>query len=178
MNISPVQFRRSNLVKMLGNVLKRSGVDPGRLALGVTEGTAMEDLERTMVTLQRVRELGVSVAIDNFGTGYSSMRYLKQFPVNTLKIDRSFVRNLTVDTRDAAIVTSGIVLGHSLGMSVVAEGVETEEQLKFLRDAQCEQAQGFLFSRPLPVAEFTRLLARRKPYAVEFDSKARATSGG
>ncbi len=177
-NISPVQFRRSNLVKMLGNVLKRSGVDPGRLVLEVTEGTAMEDLERTMVTLQRVRELGVSVAIDNFGTGYSSMRYLKQFPVSTLKIDRSFVRNLTVDTRDAAIVTSGIVLGHSLGMSVVAEGVETKEQLKFLRNAQCEQAQGFLFSRPRPAADFTRLLALGKPYAVDFDSKARATSGG
>ncbi len=177
-NISPVQFRRSNLVKMLGNILKAASVDPSRLVLEVTEGTAMEDLERTMVTLQRIRELGISAAIDNFGTGYSSMRYLKQFPVNTLKIDRSFVHNITVDPRDAAIVTSGIVLGHSLGMSVVAEGVETEEQLAFLRNAQCELAQGFLFSRPLPARQFARLLARKKPYAVEFDSRSRVSSRG
>ncbi len=171
-NFSQVQFRRSNLVKMITNALKRTGADPQLLELEMTESVAMEDLERTLAILKSVRELGISVALDDFGTGYSSMRYLKQLPANTLKIDQSFVRNTTEDSRDAAIVTSSIVLAHSLGMTVVAEGVETEEQLSFLRHAQCEQAQGYLFSRPVPAQEFVQLLVEGRDYTVGLESDA------
>ena len=115
----------------------------------------MDDVERASATLARLKELGVNIAIDDFGTGYSSLAYLKRFPVHRLKVDQSFVRGLTTDRDDAAIVKAVIQLGHSLRLKVIAEGVETDEQLAALHDLGCDEAQGYLFCRPVPPDEFT-----------------------
>ena len=120
----------------------------------------MEDTEKVIKTLHRISELGITISIDDFGTGFSSLSYLKRLPVNQLKIDKAFVQDMLTDAGDAIIARSIITLGHSLGLNVIAEGVEETGQLDFLRAHNCDHMQGYLFSKPLPAAQITQLLAR------------------
>jgi EAL domain-containing protein (putative c-di-GMP-specific phosphodiesterase class I) len=139
-------------------MLEETGLDANYLELEVTEGTIMENAEITIKTLYELKEMGVHLAIDDFGTGYSSLSYLKRFPIDTLKIDQSFVRDITTDPDNTAITMAIIAMAHSLKLKVIAEGVETEEQLAFLHSHQCDEIQGYLFSRPVPAEAFTQLL--------------------
>jgi len=167
-NVSPRQFKSGDLVGFVEDTLRQTGVAAESLELEITEGMMMDDVERASATLARLKELGVSIAIDDFGTGYSSLAYLKRFPVHRLKVDQSFVRGLTTDRDDAAIVKAVIQLGHSLRLKVIAEGVETDEQLAALRDLGCDEAQGYLFCRPVPPDEFTAWVeAHHQPRTLE-----------
>jgi len=157
-NISSVELRDRGFVPNLRAVLKETGMEARFLELELTETVLMEDSRSAAEVLAELKELGVQLALDDFGTGYSSLSYLKRFPIDTLKIDQSFVRDLKTDTDDAGIVTAVIGMGKSLHMRVVAEGVETREQLEFLQEHQCPQGQGFYFSRPVPASEFGQLL--------------------
>jgi EAL domain-containing protein (putative c-di-GMP-specific phosphodiesterase class I) len=158
-NVSSRQFHYGNLIQTVEAALLRFGLDPGMVELELTEGTLIEDVELARRTLERLREVGVRVSVDDFGTGYSSLSYLKQFPIDALKIDRSFIEGITENPDGAAISTAIISMGHSLRMEVIAEGVETEEQLEVLRELGCDVAQGFLLGRP-GAAEQVGTLAR------------------
>ncbi len=160
-NISPRQFKRSELVETIERTLAETGLEPKYLEIEVTESLVMENAEDFVARLNALKALGVEISVDDFGTGYSSLNYLKRFPVDRLKIDQSFVRDITADRDDATIVKAIVRLGHSLGLRVTAEGVETGEQLEFLRACRCDQAQGFFFSRPLPANELEPLLEGR-----------------
>ena len=159
-NLSALQFRQPDLAGTILDILGKNGLDPasGSLELELTESLLMRDVGRAITTLERLREMGVHISIDDFGTGYSSLSYLKRFPINSLKIDQSFVRDISGDRDGGAIVGAIIALGHSLRLTVIAEGVETAEQLDYLRKAGCDEMQGYLFSRPIPAEEMTRLL--------------------
>jgi diguanylate cyclase (GGDEF)-like protein len=157
-NLSPAQFRQSDLVDVVARVLEETGLEPRRLELEITEGILLRDTEATVRTLLAIKELGVRVAMDDFGTGYSSLSYLHRFPFDKLKIDRSFIRDLDSGENAAAIVRAIVHLGHSLGMTANAEGVETGAQADFLRTEGCEEVQGYHLSPPLPAAELERLL--------------------
>lgn len=163
-NLSALQFRQPDLVGMVARILAETGLDPSshELELELTESLLMRNVEKTAATLHRLHEMGVKLSIDDFGTGYSSLSYLKRFPLNSLKIDQSFVRDLSSNPDDAAIVSAIIALGHGLKLSVIAEGVETTEQLAYLRELKCDEMQGFLFSRPIPASEITQLLQEGK----------------
>ena len=152
-NLSARQFRQENLPRMLEELIAATGIDPHLLELEITESVAMDNPETTIFHLRRFREMGVELAIDDFGTGYSSLSYLKLFPVNRLKIDRSFIKGLETESDDSEITAATIALAHTLGKEVVAEGVETVGQLSFLRGQRCDIVQGYLFSQPLPLAE-------------------------
>jgi diguanylate cyclase (GGDEF)-like protein len=159
-NLSPRQLNRPRLVEEVAQVLAQSGLAPSQLELEITESGVMRNPTRAAAQLRELRELGVSLAIDDFGTGYSSLSYLQRFPLGTLKIDRSFIKDLPGDD-DAAALTAGIIgLAQRLRMKVVAEGVETLEQLGFLRTHHCDQIQGFFLSKPITAAEMSRFLAR------------------
>jgi len=158
-NISPVQFQNHNLVDLLAGILDETGVPPSALQLEITESTAMEDLDLSVRILHEINNMGVQVSIDDFGTSYSSLGYLKRFPVKKLKIDLSFIRDIPGSRDDAAITTAMIAMGHIMDMGVVSEGVENEEQLKFLISRQCDEAQGFLFAEAMTADEMTVLLA-------------------
>ena len=160
-NISAVQFRCGHLVPTVETVVKDIGIDPKWLELEITESMVIEDVEGVIKKLERLNSLGVDIAIDDFGTGYSSLAYLKRFPVDRLKIDRSFVQNIATDLDDAAITEAVINLGHSLNIAVIAEGVETGEQLSFLSSRGCDEVQGFYFGRPMPADEVEEWLAMR-----------------
>jgi diguanylate cyclase (GGDEF)-like protein/PAS domain S-box-containing protein len=149
-NLSLRQFQHPSLVRLAAEALEAAGLPPRCLALEITETSAMQNAEVTIHTLRQLRTLGVRVAIDDFGVGYSSLSHLRRLPLDTLKIDRSFVRDIADDPGDAAIVRALVALARSLGLTVVAEGVETEEQLSFLRNCRCDGMQGFLLSPPLP----------------------------
>ncbi|MFT4540859.1 MAG: EAL domain-containing protein (putative c-di-GMP-specific phosphodiesterase class I) [Planctomycetota bacterium] len=149
-NLSAAQFNQDDLYVTVSNVLEEVGLDPNWLELEVTESMLMKDAESTIDTLHKLKGAGIYLSIDDFGTGYSSLSYLKRFPIDALKIDRSFIRDVTTNPDDAAIATSIILMGHSLRLSVVAEGVEEESQLAFLQVLQCNEIQGFLFSPPVP----------------------------
>ncbi len=158
-NISPQQFRQRNFPQRVEAILAETGLPPAVLELEITESTVMETAETAIAMLNRLKELGLALAVDDFGTGYSSLAYLKRFPIDRLKIDRSFVMDIETDTTDAAIASAVIALAHSLGLSVVAEGVETEGQAAFLRRQQCDSVQGFFFCRPVAAdaaADFCR----------------------
>lgn len=157
-NLSPRQFRQENLVELVDGILRDTGISPNLLELELTEGMLMESTKATSATLEKLKSKGVMVAIDDFGTGYSSLSYLKRFPIDRLKIDRSFVRDVITDANDAAIVVAIISLGRSLGLSVIAEGVEAKDQLEFLGVQKCDEYQGYHFSRPLPAEDIARLL--------------------
>jgi diguanylate cyclase (GGDEF)-like protein len=157
-NISPRQFQHPDFMSMVKEAIATSGVDATRLELEITESAVMDEAESTIHAMQALRELGLHLAIDDFGTGHSSLAYLKRFPINRLKIDRSFVRGLGTSREDAAIVRAVIQLSHSLGMTVVAEGVEEPGQEACLREWGCDQVQGFLLGRPAPAAQATLLL--------------------
>jgi diguanylate cyclase (GGDEF)-like protein len=157
-NLSPRQFRHSNLVEMVGRELEVAGLDPSCLELELTESSVMKNPGSAIETLRELRAMGIKIAIDDFGTGYSSLSYLKNFPITTLKIDRSFVNGIATDPVDAAIVKAIITLAHSLDLTVVAEGVETEDQVGLLRQLGCDQMQGYLFSTPLSADVFARTM--------------------
>jgi len=163
-NLSPVQFRRGNLVDTISCILSESGLSPERLMLEITESVLMQGSTENFETLHQLRKLGISIVLDDFGTGYSSLSYLRLFPFDQIKIDRSFVGELSSNADCAAIVSAVASLGRSLRIDTVAEGVETEDQLVLARAAGCTHAQGFLFGRPCPVSEldFTHLEMRRQ----------------
>jgi diguanylate cyclase (GGDEF)-like protein len=158
-NLSTQHFRPdSNLIEMLTKVLQESRLEPEDLELELTESIIMQNAEFTINVLSKLQTMGVKVAIDDFGTGYSSLSYLKHFPVNTLKIDRCFIQDVTSDRHDATISLAIIDLAHSLSLQVIAEGVETMEQVQFLKEHSCDQIQGYFFSPPLPQLEFEKML--------------------
>lgn len=159
-NISARQFQLQNFVETVSRVLEETGLDPNWLELEITETVAMHNAEHGIMMLEELNEKGIQLSIDDFGTGYSSLSYLKRFPINKLKIDKSFVSEIGVEQERAAIASTIIVLGQSLSLGVVAEGVETKEQLDFLVDHQCDEMQGYLFGRPMPTDEFKELLQR------------------
>jgi EAL domain-containing protein (putative c-di-GMP-specific phosphodiesterase class I) len=160
-NISPLQFRQADFVAQVSAVLSDSGIDAARLKLELTESLLLDDVDDTIAKMQALNALDLQFALDDFGTGYSSLSYLKRLPLDQLKIDKSFVSDLEHDDDDAAICAATIGLAHTLGIAVVAEGVETEAQRYFLANVhRCDFLQGYLFSRPLPLPEFERLLNR------------------
>lgn len=161
-NLSPRQFEQDNLLGMVIDTLNCTGLDPNYLELEVTEGSLMTNSAEAAKTLGQLRDLGVKVSIDDFGTGFSSLGYLKRLPIDGLKIDKSFVNDATTNPDDASLVMAIITLAHNLRLKVIAEGVETQEQLRFLHLLRCDQIQGFLFSKPLPAAEFEELLRQGK----------------
>jgi PAS domain S-box-containing protein len=160
-NLSARQFRQKELAESIGTILLETRLDPHSLELELTESLLMENLEANIATMTKLEAMGVRISIDDFGTGYSSLSYLKRFPIHTLKIDRSFVRDITTDPDDAAIANAVIALAHSLRLNVVAEGVETQEQLDYLQNQGCEQIQGYLLSRPLPAESFEQWIKAR-----------------
>jgi EAL domain-containing protein (putative c-di-GMP-specific phosphodiesterase class I) len=162
-NVSPVQFRQIGFVDAVAGALAASGLEAGVLELEVTEGTVMHDADATLGTLSALDRMGVALSVDDFGTGYSSLAYLKRFPVSKLKIDRSFIRDLETDLDDQAIASTIVSMGRNLRMTVLAEGVETLEQLTLLRNMDCDMAQGYFFSRPQGAEEITELL-RTQPF--------------
>ncbi|MEE9584257.1 MAG: EAL domain-containing protein [Candidatus Brocadiales bacterium] len=161
-NLSSRQFQQINLIEIIDRVLRETGLDARFLELEITEGSAMQNVESTIYKLKGMDALGVKIAIDDFGVGYSSLSYLKRFPIHTLKIDRSFVSDITTDPDDRAIVTAIIALAKTMNLKVVAEGVETGEQLDFLRRLHCDEMQGYLFSKPVPAGELREMLAQDK----------------
>ena len=162
-NLSSRQFKSTTLVKTMSNRIIESGVDPSLLEMEITEGTIMEKTPHTLDTLRMLKQIGLKISVDDFGTGYSSLSYLQRFPIDALKIDKSFITDqITRSDRDAAIVKTIINLGHNLGMEVVAEGIETEEHLQFLKRLGCDEGQGYLFSEPMPQDELEAYLRSNK----------------
>lgn len=157
-NLSPVQFRRINVAGLVTNALNASGLDPHCLDLEITENIVMENTASVVSELRQIADLGVGISLDDFGTGYSSLNYIKQFPIDRIKIDQTFVRNMVEDPSDHTIVRTVANLGHSLGLTVVAEGVETEEQANLLKDDGCDVMQGYLYGRPMPADQFVALV--------------------
>jgi len=157
-NLSPRQFADEHLLQDIDEALAASGMSPVLLQLEVTESMVMRNVSRAVKVLDAIQNRGIRLAIDDFGTGYSSMSLMKQFPIDTIKIDRSFVRDLPDDSEDKAITQAIISMGKALGMTIVAEGVETAEQEAFLRDHACDEMQGFLFSKPVPSQQLAELL--------------------
>jgi EAL domain-containing protein (putative c-di-GMP-specific phosphodiesterase class I) len=160
-NVSTVQLRRNDFVRMVKNVLRTAGNEPG-IDIEVTESLIMQDAADNIAKLHAVRDLGVKIAIDDFGTGYSSLGYLTKLPVQVLKIDRSFVISMLDDPSAMTLVSTIISLAHALRLEVVAEGVESEEQAKILRLVRCDQMQGYLISRPIPFDDMTTFLGRHR----------------
>jgi EAL domain-containing protein (putative c-di-GMP-specific phosphodiesterase class I) len=157
-NLSPRQFIDESLLHDIDAALAVSGMLPELLQLEITESMIMQNVPRAIKLLDAIQRRGIRLAIDDFGTGYSSMSLMKQFPIDTIKIDRSFVRDLPDDCEDKAIAQAIISMGKALGMTVVAEGVETSEQEMFLRNHACDEMQGFLFSKPVPPEQMSHLL--------------------
>jgi EAL domain-containing protein (putative c-di-GMP-specific phosphodiesterase class I) len=157
-NVSVQELRQPDFVDQVLAVLERTGVDPSRVKLEITESQLLDKVEDTIEKMTALKSCGINFALDDFGTGYSSLSYLKRLPLEKLKIDRSFVRDVLTDPNDAAIAKTIVVLAQQLGMEVIAEGVETEEQRSFLAQNGCHAYQGYLFSRPLPLGDFEDLL--------------------
>jgi EAL domain-containing protein (putative c-di-GMP-specific phosphodiesterase class I) len=157
-NLSARQFRMAGLDQAVAAIITRAGIDPSLIEVELTESLLMNDPEEAVRTLGNLRRYGVRLAVDDFGTGYSSLMYLKRFPISALKIDRAFISDATTNPEDAAIAAAIINLGHSLGLNVVAEGVEDQGQLDFLRASGCDEMQGFLFSAAVPAADAGRML--------------------
>ncbi|NIO41392.1 MAG: EAL domain-containing protein [Burkholderiales bacterium] len=165
-NVSPRQFQQYDVAELISDAISEARISPEFLEIELTESAVMHNAEASVVALEKLKTLGVRVSIDDFGTGYSSLSYLKRFPIENLKIDRSFVRDISSDPNDAAIVRAIITLARNLGMKVTAEGVETEEQLAFLNAYGCEYAQGYLFGKPMAADELTwRMSPREKSVA-------------
>lgn len=165
LNLSARQFRQDDLSACIREVLDETGVEGRLLAFELTESMVMHDVENTLDTLRELKALGATISLDDFGTGYSSLSYLKRFPIDTLKIDRSFVRDIHQDGDDAAIAHAVIAMAHKLGIKVIAEGVECPAQLDLLREFGCDELQGYYFSRPVPVEEFTLMLRQARSLA-------------
>ncbi len=159
-NLSPAQFMHGDVVSLVHSILLETGLAPDRLELEITEGVLIEDFDRGLALLRRLKALGVRISMDDFGSGYSSLSYLQAFPFDKIKIDRAFVMNLGRNPQSAAIVRAVIDLGHGLEMSIVAEGVETQEQLDFLSDEGCDSVQGYFLGRPQPIGQYAALIGR------------------
>ena len=157
-NLSVRQFQQDSVTDMVASTLRRTGLEPRCLELELTETMALHGPDAMRAALQELRGMGVQCSIDDFGTGYCGLSHLTRFPLDRLKIDKSFVDQITTTEADAAVVAAIIAMGHSLGLEVVAEGVETEEQLEHLRAFGCDQVQGYIFSHPLPAERFEDLL--------------------
>jgi EAL domain-containing protein (putative c-di-GMP-specific phosphodiesterase class I) len=157
-NLSARQFADPMLFSKLSGIIRRSGLDPSGLELEITESLAMSRGASAVDVLQQLKVLGVRIAIDDFGTGFSSLAYLKSFPVDTIKVDRLFIRDIPADSGDKKITRALIAMAHSLRLKVVAEGVETADQLNFLRKERCDTVQGYFLHRPLPEAEVAAVL--------------------
>lgn len=171
-NISSHQFRDSGLVGDVLDAVSAAGIKTTDLELEITESVLLLDVDKTLIELKSLKEAGLSLSIDDFGTGYSSLSYLKRFPIDTIKIDQSFVKDLHLDTDDAAICAAILAMSQQLGLNVVAEGVETREQLDFLRRHKCNHIQGYICSKPLPANEFFDLLLRLSGKAANSDDQA------
>jgi diguanylate cyclase (GGDEF)-like protein/PAS domain S-box-containing protein len=161
-NLSAKQFAQKNIVHIVQNALETSGLEPKYLELELTESIIMENAKRTIQVLKEFKNMGIQLSIDDFGTGYSSLSYLRQFPIDTLKIDKAFITDLTNNESDATIANLVIDLGHNLGLNVIAEGVETQEQVSFLKTNACDKIQGFLVSHPVEAVEFEKILSEGK----------------
>ncbi len=161
-NLSGRQFDQEGLIEVVSSAIRDTGLDPQYLELEITESTIIKNPEKAVITLQKLKEMGIWLSIDDFGTGYSSLGNLRKFPIDTLKIDRSFVMNMTTDSDDAAITTAIIAMAHNLKLGVIAEGVVSEDQQSFLCDQGCDAVQGYLFSRPIPAEEFIKLVKEKK----------------
>jgi diguanylate cyclase (GGDEF)-like protein/PAS domain S-box-containing protein len=159
-NLSPAQFMHGDVVSLVHSILLETGLSPGRLELEITEGVLIEDFDRGLSLLRRLKGLGVRISMDDFGSGYSSLSYLQAFPFDKIKIDRAFIMNLGRNPQSAAIVRAVIGLGHGLEMSIVAEGVETQEQLSFLAEAGCDAVQGYFIGKPFPIDQYGALVGR------------------
>lgn len=162
-NMSAIDFRQRDFVDGIEQTLAKTGLEPGLLELEITEGVLMQNVDTTVNALTRLKEMGVRLAIDDFGTGYSSLSYLRRFPIDVLKIDQSFIRGLSSDSNDAALVSAIISLGRSLNLTIIAEGVETLEQLDFLKSHQCEEGQGYYFSKAVEPDAFVQYLRSVRP---------------
>jgi EAL domain-containing protein (putative c-di-GMP-specific phosphodiesterase class I) len=160
-NVSASQFRAPDFVERVLDIVERTGADPARLKLELTESLMVDDIEVTIAKMTALRKKGIRFSLDDFGTGYSSLSYLKRLPLDQLKIDQSFVRDVLTDPNDAAIVRMVIVLGQTLGLSVIAEGVETRLEQEFLAEQGCSLYQGYLFGRPMPAAQFEEMMRQR-----------------
>lgn len=160
-NLSARQFHQSGLTNVVAQALQDAGLAPEYLELEITESIMIQDVQTTITTLNQLHALGIQISIDDFGTGYSSLSYLKRLPISKIKIDQSFVRDICIEQNGEAIANAVIGLGHSMKMQVIAEGVETAEQVDYLRAHGCDEIQGFYFSRPLPAADFTKLARER-----------------
>jgi EAL domain-containing protein (putative c-di-GMP-specific phosphodiesterase class I) len=160
-NLSTVQFRDPNLASMVSDAVDEAGLDPRVLELEITESTAMCQAALAVEVMRDLASLGVKLSLDDFGTGYSSLQYLKEFPIHALKIDRSFVSGVTADANSAAIVGAVVAIGQSLGLTVIAEGIETAPQLAFLKEQGCAWYQGFLLGRPMPAEAFDSMVRRQ-----------------
>ncbi|NHZ66865.1 bifunctional diguanylate cyclase/phosphodiesterase [Massilia genomosp. 1] len=176
-NVSPRQFEEKRLVERVAAALRESALPPSALELEVTESLIMRDLSQSVEKMRELKAMGISLSIDDFGTGYSSLSALKSFPISTLKIDKSFVRELADNPDDQAIAKAVISLGHMLKLRVIAEGVETEQQCTFLRDNDCDEMQGYLFSRPVPPAQIALLLEEQARMQAGCDSAGRDLFG-
>ncbi len=163
-NLSARQFAQPDLAEQVARILGETGLDPSMLELEITESVLMDESEAGVVSLRELRRLGVKLVLDDFGTGYSSLSYLKHLPLDTIKIDRSFVAGLTGDDANLPIVEAVVALAHGLRMGVVAEGIETEDQLARLRELHCDRGQGFLFARPMPADQLAKLLRSDRPF--------------
>lgn len=157
-NVSARQFQQPAFMGTIRDLLKETDLDPALLELELTEGSIMKEPEKAIEKLNELRDLGIKIAIDDFGTGYSSLSYLKRFPIDTLKIDKTFVDDVTTNEDDAAIAKAIVMMGHALEITVIAEGVETPQQLEYLTSLNCDVMQGYLFSPPLSKDSFTELL--------------------
>jgi diguanylate cyclase (GGDEF)-like protein len=149
-NLSPKQFRHKDIAQLVASVLKESGLEPEYLNLEITETAVMDNVETAIQRLTEIKGMGVEISVDDFGTGYTSISYLKRFPIDVLKVDQSFIKGIPQNTDDVAIVSAVIAMAHNLGMTVVAEGVETEEQMQYLAEHACDMIQGYFISSPLP----------------------------
>jgi EAL domain-containing protein (putative c-di-GMP-specific phosphodiesterase class I) len=159
-NLSPVQFQHGDLPSLVHQVLLETGLSPGRLEFEITEGVLIGEFTRELAILRRLKTLGMRIAMDDFGTGYSSLSYLQSFPFDKIKIDQAFIANLDHSQQSATIIRAVIALGHGLALPVLAEGVETEEQLKFLASESCDGIQGYYVGRPKPIANHAELVGR------------------
>jgi EAL domain-containing protein (putative c-di-GMP-specific phosphodiesterase class I) len=175
-NISAMEFRNKSFLEGVFATLKDTGLDPGSLELDLTESVLMKDAKSTTSILQTLRDKGVQVAVDDFGTGYSSLDNLRKFPIDALKIDKSFVREITAAPDETSIVIAVISMGRNLGLRVVAEGVENQVELAFLQSLNCDEAQGFYFSRPVLPQQFAKLLRTGIPGPSSVDHRSPVTS--
>jgi diguanylate cyclase (GGDEF)-like protein len=157
-NVSPVQFQHAGLYEAVHDALRESGITAARLELEITEGVLLQDTKQTLATLLRLQQLGIKLAMDDFGTGYSSLSYLQKFKFDKVKIDRSFITSIASDHNATAIVRAVVSIGEALGVSVIAEGIETQQQAELLRGQGCLEGQGYLYSQPVPAGEFSKLL--------------------